>query len=52
MKTRIPVVLGEGDVCLLGTVTLEEQGLEVDPATLRLKLAGLLLIPTFNMFSK
>ncbi len=44
VKTHTPVVFGDENVYLLGTVTLEELGLEVDPVTRKLKPAELLLM--------
>jgi predicted aspartyl protease len=42
--TATPVVFGEGEVALLGSVTLEQLGLAPDPVTKRLKSVEALLM--------
>ncbi len=44
LKTHTPVIFGEENVYLLGVVTLEELGLQVDPLTGELKPLELLLM--------
>jgi len=44
IKTHTPVVFGDEGVYLLGVVTLEELGLEVDPVSGELKPMELLLM--------